>query len=194
MCELKFCKACEKSKSILEFHKKQEYPDKRYPRCKQCVKDKIYLPDKTCIIDNKKECSKCGEIKDIFCFDKRINRKSGVQSACRKCRASYPKNACPKRIREYDLLKTYGISTKDFEELLLSQNNCCAICNINQDELKNNKKKFLCVDHCHTTGKIRGLLCDNCNRGIGLLGDDLDTLESAVAYLARYNKTSLIYV
>lgn len=184
MCELKFCRACEKSKNVLEFHKKQEYPDKRYPRCKDCVKNKIYLPEKTCIINNQKECSKCKDTKDISCFDKRVNRKSGIQSMCRTCRASYPKNACPKRIRNYDLLKSYGISTEDFEKLLTTQNNCCGICGINQDSLKTNKKKYLCVDHCHTTGKIRGLLCDKCNRGIGLLGDDLNNLIKAVEYLA----------
>lgn len=51
----------------------------------------------------------------------------------------------------------------------------CDRCNKQQDTLH--------VDHCHSTGKIRGLLCSNCNRGIGLLGDTLDDLRSAVRYL-----------
>jgi len=187
MCELKFCRACEKDKDVLEFHKKQEYPDGRYPRCKECVKAKIYLPEKIFIIEGQKKCSKCGDMKDLSCFDKRVNRKSGIQSMCRHCRASYPKNKYPERIRNYDLLKTYGISSEDFENLLKSQNNCCAICNINQYELKDRKKKFLCVDHCHESGNIRGLLCDKCNRGIGLLGDDVSNLKSAVNYLSKYS-------
>lgn len=185
MCQTKLCKSCNSIKPILDFHKKQPYPDGRYPRCKECVKSKTYLPEKTCIIDNQKECSKCKEIKTIDSFDKRINRKSGIQSACKVCRASYPKNKNPTRIRNYDLLKTYGISTEDFEIILLSQNNCCAICHINQNDLSFNKKKYLCVDHCHITGKIRGLLCDKCNRGIGLLGDDLENIISAVKYLSN---------
>lgn len=184
MCELKFCRACEKSKSVLEFHKKQEYPDKRYPRCKDCVKNKKYLPEKTCIVDNQKKCSKCEKVKDISCFDKRVNRKSGIQSMCKTCRNSYPKNSDSKKMRNYDLLKTYGITTEDFENLLTLQNNCCAICGVNQDTLKTSKKKYLCVDHCHNTGKIRGLLCDKCNRGVGLLGDNVNTLIKAVEYLS----------
>jgi hypothetical protein len=183
MCQTKFCRACEKSKSILEFHKKQGYPDKRYPRCKECVKNKTYLPEKTFIVDNKKKCSKCGDVKDISCFSKRVNRKSGIQSMCKICKNSFPKNRCPKKRRNSELLKSYGISTNDFEKLLSSQNNCCGICGINQDDLKNSKKKYLCVDHSHTTGKIRGLLCDKCNRGIGLLGDSFNNLLKAADYL-----------
>lgn len=185
MNDLKFCRSCKKDKSIYEFHKKSEYQDGRYPRCIECVKSKIYLPKKTFIIDNKKKCSKCGVIKHVSCFDKRINRKLGIQSMCRTCRAYYPKNACPKRIRNYDLLKSYGISTDDFEKLLVFQNNCCAICGVDQILLKDGKKKYLCVDHCHLTGRIRGLLCDKCNRGIGLLGDNVDNLVNAILYLNK---------
>lgn len=188
MKELKMCRACNQEQDVLSFHKKQEYPDGRYPRCKTCVKSKIYIPAKTCIIDNKKACSKCSEVKDISCFDKRINRKSGIQSMCRKCRSSYPKKSYPERIRNYDLLKSYGISIKDFEILLSGQNNCCGICGINQDDLKSVRKKYLCVDHCHTTGKIRGLLCDNCNRGVGLLGDTEENLLNALNYLRKQPK------
>ena len=183
MCQTKFCRACSKDKNILEFHKKQEYPDGRYPRCIECVRAKIYLPEKTCIVDNKKQCSKCKDFKDLSLFSVRKNRTSGVQSACKECRNSSPKNRDIEKEREWGLLKNYNLSSEEFEKILLSQNNCCAICGINQDKLKGGIKKHLCVDHCHNTGEVRGLLCDKCNRGIGLLGDNVDTLKNAVSYL-----------
>ena len=63
------------------------------------------------------------------------------------------------------------------------QNECCAICGKHKSELNMKRKNNLCVDHCHETGRIRGLLCDKCNRGIGLLGDSLKNLKSAISYL-----------
>jgi hypothetical protein len=185
MNDLKFCRSCEKDKGIYDFYKKGEYADGRYPRCIECVKRKIYLPEKTLIINNKKQCTKCNEFKDLSFFSKRINRKSGVQSSCKKCKNKRVKRD-PKKTREISLYKSYNISSLDFENILASQNNKCAICGIDQNSLKDGKKKYLCVDHCHITGSIRGLLCDKCNRGIGLLGDNIDNLFNAIDYLKKY--------
>jgi hypothetical protein len=67
--------------------------------------------------------------------------------------------------------------------MLLKQNDCCAICKRHKSEVTVKRKNHLCVDHNHSTGKIRGLLCDKCNRGIGLLCDDIDILKNAIEYL-----------
>jgi hypothetical protein len=67
--------------------------------------------------------------------------------------------------------------------MLKKQNNCCGICKKHISEALLTRKSNLCVDHDHKTGKIRGLLCDNCNRGIGLLGDNIDILRNAIGYL-----------
>lgn len=75
---------------------------------------------------------------------------------------------------------TYGITVQDFRRMLLAQGGLCAICR--QPQAKH--KLILCVDHCHDTGRVRGLLCDNCNRGIGLLGDNPKTVLAAATYLA----------
>ena len=179
----KFCRACSKEKRVLEFHKKSEYPDGRYPRCIECVKNKIYLPKVKHIIEGKKECSQCKQWKCVSCFGIRNNRSSGLASSCKACIKLKPKVVNELLRRNSELNRNYGISTKDFNELLLNQNSLCAICGIAQEELKTKKKKFLCVDHCHKTDNIRGLLCDKCNRGIGLLGDNLENLISAVEYL-----------
>ena len=90
------------------------------------------------------------------------------------------------RTREYDLelhmMKTYGLNLKDYQKMLEAQNYKCAICG---SPPPNNRKTRLSIDHCHTTGKVRGLLCDRCNRSIGLLKDDVSILQKAIDYLAR---------
>lgn len=70
----------------------------------------------------------------------------------------------------------YGLTTESFNELLVSQSGRCAICNNPLNE------KF-CIDHCHSTGAVRGLLCYPCNTGIGMLGDTADGVRRALAYL-----------
>lgn len=105
------------------------------------------------------------------------------------------KNA--ERMREYrklnpiifqriDLKKNYGMSLEDYNKLKTIQNNLCAICLMPEKCLKSPTSSIprnLAVDHCHKTGKIRGLLCTACNRVIGLLKDDAEILKSAITYL-----------
>ncbi len=130
-----------------------------------------------------KVCSKCKKEKDFKYFSPRSNRKSGYQSQCKQCRNSYPKNRTENYTRNYDLNKSYGISLDDYNKLLQEQNECCKICNTHISKLNQKLKKNLCVDHCHITGRIRGLLCDKCNRGLGLFNDDENLLLKAINYL-----------
>jgi hypothetical protein len=83
----------------------------------------------------------------------------------------------PHRVKHYDLKKMYGISLAEYEKLLADQDGGCAVCG-QKDEWFN-----LAVDHCHGTRKVRGLLCSQCNRGIGLFRDKPDLLERAARYL-----------
>lgn len=78
-------------------------------------------------------------------------------------------------------LKKFGITHIEYEQMLAKQGGRCAVCKSaspNTDRIKN-----FPVDHCHKTGKIRGLLCAKCNRAIGLLKDDVELLKSAMEYL-----------
>jgi len=85
-----------------------------------------------------------------------------------------------KLARRYSHIKhRYGLSKEDYSKLLEKQNNVCAIC-LNPETIENS---ILCVDHCHTTGKVRGLLCRMCNSALGKFGDNLSNLKRAVAYL-----------
>lgn len=87
-----------------------------------------------------------------------------------------------RRVVNYRFLKAYRITLDQYEELLLRQDGKCAICGTDKPT-KNGKTKRLAVDHCHTTGRIRGLLCNRCNLAIGLLKDDLALVEKVRQYL-----------
>jgi hypothetical protein len=78
------------------------------------------------------------------------------------------------------MARNYGITLDEYERRFAYQNGVCAICSLPQNSTRNQR---LCVDHDHDTGAIRGLLCDTCNRGIGLLKDDARILDRAALYL-----------
>lgn len=80
---------------------------------------------------------------------------------------------------DHYLIYTYGITPEQYNEMFNNQEGCCAICGRHQ----NNFKRALHVDHDHITNKVRGLLCVNCNAGIGNLKDDIELLEKSITYL-----------
>jgi len=88
--------------------------------------------------------------------------------------------------RERDLLKKYGITLTKYNELLKAQKGRCASCGADRSD---QRVATLHVDHCHSTGKVRGLLCTNCNQGIGKLGDNVSGLLDAVHYLLQSEPT-----
>lgn len=71
-------------------------------------------------------------------------------------------------------LSKYGITPGEYIDMLLDQDKRCAICNT---------RDYLVIDHCHATGKVRGLLCNKCNLGLGLFKDNVDSLQNAIKYL-----------
>lgn len=85
----------------------------------------------------------------------------------------------PEKAKGSDLKTKFGLSYQDYLDLQQKQNYSCKIC-LQKDEENNTS---LVVDHCHETGKIRGLLCSNCNRGIGMLQDNVNVLQNAIDYL-----------
>ena len=83
--------------------------------------------------------------------------------------------------RRFSYIKsTYGLSKDQYLEMLAKQNFVCKICNVHNDDAAHGT---LCVDHCHSTGKIRGLLCHNCNSAIGLLKESEELLLRSIDYL-----------
>ncbi len=102
----------------------------------------------------------------------------------RKHKCAYVKNWQAQnkdRRRLHKLKMRHGLDLEGYNVLFNDQNGKCAICGKHQSELK----KALFVDHCHKTGKVRGLLCFQCNVGIGNLGDDIENLRCAILYLNK---------
>lgn len=83
-------------------------------------------------------------------------------------------------VRRRALQFSYGITVEDYAKLFKAQKGKCAICGTTDP---GQGKKHLCVDHCHKTGAIRGLLCHQCNRALGLLSDSVKVLEKSIKYL-----------
>lgn len=82
--------------------------------------------------------------------------------------------------REERLYLSFGIGFKDYEALMFEQDGACAICRTRKPGGNGN---HFYLDHCHATGKIRGLLCNSCNMGLGKFGDDPENLDRAAYYL-----------
>lgn len=93
-----------------------------------------------------------------------------------------------KSVRSYALRTTYGITLAEYEAMLTSQGNCCAICKNDKASAKHSRHSWR-VDHCHATGKVRALLCHNCNIALGLLKESTKTLQSMIDYLNRHTLT-----
>jgi hypothetical protein len=83
------------------------------------------------------------------------------------------------RSRAFNLSRRYGVTLDEYNKLFSAQGGMCALCK------RHPGKRRLSVDHCHTSGKVRGLLCDACNRGLGLLQDSPALLCAAIQYLSR---------
>lgn len=104
--------------------------------------------------------------------------------SCACARARRREKYVPDSMRRYDLQKNYGLTVEQWQELFDAQEGRCGICGRHEDEvLWAEGRRGLVVDHCHETGRVRGLLCNGCNRGLGYLGDDLDRVRAAEAWL-----------
>lgn len=129
---------------------------------------------------NGRTCNCCSEFKSIDNFqlerDSRATYGIAVRSTCKQCRQEQKWRT--------DLKRRYGITHTDYCNMLDEQKGKCAICNSEQNNSAMNTDKLF-VDHCHTTGEVRGLLCSKCNHAIGLLDDNIDNLYAAIAYLSK---------
>lgn len=128
-----------------------------------------------------KKCAKCKELlpKNKFYSDK--SKKSGLSSYCISCSKKGSKlrrKGKEEERRNYDLNYRYGIGVKEYSILLEKQENVCKICKCS---CKSGMR--LSVDHCHSTEKVRGLLCSKCNRALGGFNDDISLLKKAIEYV-----------
>lgn len=130
-----------------------------------------------------KYCKDCQTEKPVEEFPKQPRNKDGRNTYCRKCHAKRV-NKSPNQlanVRKAQLKKLYDTTPEYYDELFEKQKGVCAICLLPEQ----GKREYLCIDHDHKTGQIRGLLCHDCNIGIGKLKDSRDLLQSAIFYLDK---------
>lgn len=125
-------------------------------------------------------CGRCRTTKERAAFypsqlDKRPN-----SSWCKACRA---KHYSPVSQRRADLKRKFGITPEDYTAMHAAQGGVCAICEQPETALMRGRVMSLAIDHDHVTGKVRGLLCGNCNRAIGMLADDPERAMALAEYL-----------
>lgn len=134
-----------------------------------------------------KYCSKCGEDKSPEQFYKRTRSSDGLNPHCKACVSAAEKEyRTPEMNRRYNLKKTFGLTVEQYDAMLAEQGGVCAICKKAETTVRQGAVQSLSVDHCHTTNKIRGLLCNSCNRALGKFRDSIDLLKNAQLYLERY--------
>ena len=130
-----------------------------------------------------KKCSKCKIEKEYTAFHKRTASKDGYHYYCKECASSSRKEwITPETRRKYSLKALYGLTPKEYEELFISQGSCCAICFTTEPGGRHNQWH---IDHNHDTDKVRGILCNDCNVGLGCFKDDRYRMSEAVVYLRK---------
>jgi len=128
-----------------------------------------------------KRCSKCGITKPPEDFCRNRSRADGLADYCRPCHNAAVRETKLRLYggsRHYKLRDRYGLGAAEVAALTAAQGGVCAVCQ---------QKPAVQVDHDHKTGKVRGILCDGCNGGIGAFGEDLELLERAARYLEAWS-------
>jgi hypothetical protein len=127
-------------------------------------------------------CNACGIEKPLSGFHKQKDAKKGHRTICKVCcnsRSKAYKIANPLANREIHLRNKFGITHAEYLNMLEAQNGRCKIC---KTDTPMGNGAFH-VDHCHTTNRVRGLLCHKCNVGLGHFNDNISLLSAAIFYL-----------
>jgi len=176
---MKVCTKCKIPRELISYRKDKSRKDGLHPHCNICnnqVQRAWY--------DKNKKVAKQQARKSYH------NNKSKISERRKTDRKAHPEKYTDASKLRYDPAKNKlnswkyagmkNMSHERYDEMLKNQKHACAICKKSQTCFK----RKLCVDHNHSTGEVRGLLCDACNRGIGYLKDSTILLEQAIKYLS----------
>ncbi len=142
--------------------------------CRECHKS--YRRDRRAAgVDERTEraATHCGQ-----CGEPITGRRGHARFCSTRCGEKAWRKAHPQHVRRWTLKNVYGITDAAVVEMLAQQGGACAICG-------DDKPGRWCVDHSHSSGRVRGILCSHCNSGLGMFRDNADSLTAAIAYLAR---------
>lgn len=118
-----------------------------------------------------KACRACGQVKPKSEFHAESRTRDGKGSYCKACFAV--------RQRDVTIRRKYGITSVQYDAMVVAQAGKCAACN---------EPAKLVIDHCHKSGKVRALLCDRCNRLLGVADDRIELLQAAIAFLGVHKE------
>jgi len=136
-------------------------------------------------------CTRCKKEKNRseFYLKEKCSKRTGLQIRISWCKECMKENSSKWAVANKEKTETkrlkrqYGITREDFNKMLKEQGGTCRICKKAGQHFRNGRPLPLNVDHNHETGKVRGLLCINCNSGLGKFGDSVDSLKEAIKYL-----------
>jgi hypothetical protein len=214
--ETKVCRICKKELPLKDFVFHATKADLMSSECRICRlkytkeralknKTKIYAIDKTV----GKVCRQCGIEKTLEDFNLHFGNKDLHRHECRACQKENQQKHYPlikdewnerRRAQKDDpviqqkrhhqhLKRNFGITREDYRIMLHSQNGSCAICGSDKPGINGKTIKNFAVDHDHATGKVRALLCENCNQGLGNFLDKPTLLRQAAEYLDSFNRS-----
>lgn len=177
--ERKLCRKCGSRRSITQFYK-------NYAACKSCTSKynkewRINNPDKAKAIRAESN-ARCAKQRSEY---NRQWRKANPKK-CAVARERWRANNRGRYLEQKRWVRVkakYGLTQAEFESLLNEQDNKCAICKVRLSSGKNSPR----LDHNHSTGRFRGILCNNCNAALGMLKDDACIVAQAEQYLKKHN-------
>lgn len=177
---MKVCCRCKAEKPMDEFGINRATSDGRQYACKECI-HKAERPWSKRSPEHRARQTKLHIAKDAQRRqDDPVFRESRLEST-RKYRANNPETVKIQAVK-HRLAMKYNLSVEGKEALMEKQNGLCALC-----RHSDGGKRGLFVDHDHETGEVRGLLCVGCNAALGMLGDNVEGLQNAIAYLQGKN-------
>lgn len=173
----KKCNTCQQILNVIYFGAYKMVKDGFHSSCKKCRnkreadrRGKNYAREKPVLAQ--KQCTYCNEIKPIQEFNKQSYTTDGYSFRCRIC----------------NTVGKFNLTIHDYKALLEQQNYACKICKTAFDEsnmIGPRRMTMPCVDHCHAENKVRGLLCNFCNTGLGMFKDNIKSLKAAIEYLTK---------
>lgn len=199
----KLCKTCQQEKPEADFHRDRSKADGLNAYCKAChiAKQREYAskPPRRKDPEGFKTCNRCKELKPVGDYYAKAATWDGLDKRCKTCSAKLHtdwrlknldkmadasrrwRTENPERSRDHSLKHNYGIEIGTYDRMFAAQGGQCAICKTRST----GRHARFHVDHCHDTGKVRGLLCHGCNVSLGHFKHDVEVLQAAIIYLAE---------
>lgn len=205
---MKICNKCQVEKSLDQYGKDPRNSTGVTGICNLCkqlankalrekrIQTQSYTEQKA------KACSQCHTVKEPSLFFKDQAMPDGLATVCKECKTAKTyawreanKDKYNKSAREWgknnpqkrygsEIKRRYGCTLEQYNQMLIDQDGKCAVCGTLHNPAE--KKGRLYVDHCHSSGKVRALLCGSCNSMLGYSKDDIAILEKAIEYLEKH--------